>query len=200
MIWCFATLVPLKFNMVILDENITSSPHEHHRASCSPLRPYASSTPSSRHHRSMTSSSEPAPPRPPPTLSGGLPPPVGALLLGEVGRGSGKVKRSAHGAHLREDPHPHPRLPQRIRHGGCHAAGGMGSPPPGRGPGPLPPLHPEALRQWLQTTHPQAWAIGGPQAHPPPHHHHTGKGKGKGKRSTRDGRGHPSKEARRGRR
>ena len=44
-----------------------------------------------------------------------------------------------------------------------------------------PPYTPETLRRWLQTTHPHAWAIGAPQASPPPHHHHTGKGKGKGK-------------------
>ena len=44
-----------------------------------------------------------------------------------------------------------------------------------------PPHSPETLRRWLQTTHPQAWAIGAPQAPAPPHHHHTGKGKGKGK-------------------
>ena len=28
---------------------------------------------------------------------------------------------------------------------------------------------PVTLRRWLQTTHPQAWAIGEPQASPPPH-------------------------------
>ena len=30
-----------------------------------------------------------------------------------------------------------------------------------------PPYTPLTLRQWLQATHPQAWAIGAPQ--PPPH-------------------------------
>ena len=43
------------------------------------------------------------------------------------------------------------------------------------------PYTPETLRQWLQTTHPQAWAISTPQTLPPLHHQHTGKGKGKGK-------------------
>ena len=42
-----------------------------------------------------------------------------------------------------------------------------------------PPYTPKALCQWLQATHPQAWAIGAPP--PPPHHHHSGKGKGPGK-------------------
>ena len=44
-----------------------------------------------------------------------------------------------------------------------------------------PPYTPETLRRWLQTTHPQVWAIGAPQPPTPPHHHHTGKGKGKGR-------------------
>ena len=62
-----------------------------------------------------------------------------------------------------------------------------------------PPYSPQTLRRWLQTTHPQAWAIGAPQAPPPPpHHHHTGKGKGTGKGRRRDGKGHPGKGARRG--
>ena len=58
-----------------------------------------------------------------------------------------------------------------------------------------PPYTPQALRQWLQATHPQAWAIGAP---PPPHHHHSGKGKGTGKERARDGKGHSGKRARRG--
>ena len=44
-----------------------------------------------------------------------------------------------------------------------------------------PPYTPETPRWWLETTHPQAWAIGAPQAPLPPNHHHTQKGKGKGK-------------------
>ena len=65
-------------------------------------------------------------------------------MLGEVGRGSGKARRGAHGANLRGDPHLHPRQPQGGRPGGHHAAGGMGGPPPGRGPGPPPlPTFPE---------------------------------------------------------
>ena len=52
-----------------------------------------------------------------------------------------------------------------------------------------PPYTPETLCRWLQTTHPQAWAIGAPQAPPPPHHHHTGKGKGKGKAPGKRARG-----------
>ena len=46
-----------------------------------------------------------------------------------------------------------------------------------------PPHTPQALRQWLQASHPQAWAIG---ASPPTHHHHTGKGKGKNKGRSRN--------------
>ena len=50
-----------------------------------------------------------------------------------------------------------------------------------------PPYTPQALRQWLEATLPQAWAIGSP---PPPHHHHTGKEKGTDKGRARDGKGH----------
>ena len=58
-----------------------------------------------------------------------------------------------------------------------------------------PPYTPQALRQWLQATHPQAWAIGAPS---PPRHHHTRKGKDKGKGRARDSKGHSGKRARRG--
>ena len=57
---------------------------------------------------------------------------------------------------------------------------------------------PETLRRWLQTTLPQAWAMGAPQPPPLPHQHHTGKGKGKGKGGAREGKGQPGKGARRG--
>ena len=59
-----------------------------------------------------------------------------------------------------------------------------------------PPYTPEALRQWLQATHPQAWAIGAPS---PPRHHLTRKGKDKSKGRAKDTKGHSSKGARRGR-
>ena len=58
-----------------------------------------------------------------------------------------------------------------------------------------PPYTLQALRRWLQATHPQAWAIGAP---PPPRHHHTRKGKDKGKGRARDSKGHSGKRARRG--
>ena len=58
-----------------------------------------------------------------------------------------------------------------------------------------PPYTPQTLRQWLQATHPQAWAFGAP---PRPHHHHTGKGKGTGKGRARDRREHSGKGARKG--
>ena len=58
-----------------------------------------------------------------------------------------------------------------------------------------PPYTPQALRQWLQATHPEAWAIG---AHSPPRHRHTRKGKDKGKGGARDTKGHSGKRARRG--
>ena len=58
-----------------------------------------------------------------------------------------------------------------------------------------PPYTPQALRQWLQATHPQARAISAPS---PPRHHHTRKGKGKGKGRARDSKGHSGKRARRG--
>ena len=60
-----------------------------------------------------------------------------------------------------------------------------------------PPYTPRTLRQWLQATHPQAWASGAP---PPPHHHHTGKGKGTGKGRARGREGHSGKGARKRRR
>ena len=58
-----------------------------------------------------------------------------------------------------------------------------------------PPYNPQAIRQWLQATHPQAWAIGAPS---PPRHHHSRKGKDKGKGRTRDSKGYSGKRARRG--
>ena len=60
--------------------------------------------------------------------------------------------------------------------------------------GPRPPYTPQALRQWLQATHPQAWAIGAPS---PPGHRHTRKGKDKGKGRARDTKGHSGKRERR---
>ena len=60
----------------------------------------------------------------------------------------------------------------------------------------LRPFYPhQTLRQWLQASHPQGWAIGAPS---PPRHHHTRKGKDKGKGRARDTRGHSGKRARRG--
>ena len=92
-----------------------------------------------------------------------------------------------------------PANPKQAAPGGCHAAGGMGSPLPGRGPGPPPPQTPEENpRRWLQTTHYQAWAINAPQPPPPSHHNHTRKVKGKGKGRAREGKGHPGQGARRG--
>ena len=61
-----------------------------------------------------------------------------------------------------------------------------------------PPYTPQTLRQWLQANHPQAWAIGAPQAPPPPHHHHTGKEKGTGKGRAEDRKGHSGKGAKKG--
>ena len=58
-----------------------------------------------------------------------------------------------------------------------------------------PPYTPQALRQWLQATRPQASAMGTPS---PPRHRHTGKGKDKGKGRARDTKGHSGKRARRG--
>ena len=58
-----------------------------------------------------------------------------------------------------------------------------------------PPCTPQALRQCLQATHPQAWAIGVPS---PPRHQQTRRGKDKGKGRARDSKGHSGKRARRG--
>ena len=44
-----------------------------------------------------------------------------------------------------------------------------------------PPYTTQTLRRWLQTAHPQAWAIYAPQTSPPPHDQGIGKGMGKGK-------------------
>ena len=53
------------------------------------------------------------------------------------------------------------------------------------------PYMPETLHRWLQTSRPRAWAIGAPQASPPPHHQHIGKGKGKGRARGKGGRRGP---------
>ena len=50
-----------------------------------------------------------------------------------------------------------------------------------------PPYTPQALRQWLQATHLQAWAIGAPPPTPPPPHREGeghGQGEGKGQKGT----------------
>ena len=50
-----------------------------------------------------------------------------------------------------------------------------------------PPYTPQAVRQWLQATHPQAWAIGAPLPTPPPPHREGeghGQGEGKGQQGT----------------
>ena len=59
-----------------------------------------------------------------------------------------------------------------------------------------PPYTPQALCQWLQATHPKAWAVGAPSPPRPSRHHQTRKGKGKGR--ARDTKGHSGKRARRG--
>ena len=43
------------------------------------------------------------------------------------------------------------------------------------------PYNLEIFRWWLRTTRPRAWAIGAPQASPPPHHQHSENGKEKKK-------------------
>ena len=61
-----------------------------------------------------------------------------------------------------------------------------------------PRYTPQTLRQWLQASHPQAWAIGAPKAPPPtpppPHR----EGKATAKRRARDRKGHSGKGARKG--
>ena len=57
---------------------------------------------------------------------------------------------------------------------------------------------PQALRQWLQATHPQAWAAGAPSPPRPSRHHHTRKGQDKGKGRARDTKEHSGKRAPRG--
>ena len=61
-----------------------------------------------------------------------------------------------------------------------------------------PPYTPQALRQWLQATHPQAWAVDAPSPPRPSRHHHTRKGEDKGKGRARDTKGHSGKRARGG--
>ena len=58
-----------------------------------------------------------------------------------------------------------------------------------------PPYTYQVLRQCLQATHPQAWAICAPS---PPRHHSTRKGKDKGKGRARDSKEHSGKRAQRG--
>ena len=61
-----------------------------------------------------------------------------------------------------------------------------------------PPYTPQALRRWLQATHPQAWATGAPSPPRPSHHHHTRKGQDKGKGRARGTKDHTGKRARKG--
>ena len=74
-----------------------------------------------------------------------------------------------------------------------------GKPSWGRGPGPLPPLHPPNPPPVDPDHPPPGMGHQRPgRPPPPPHHHHTGKGKGTGKGRASDGKGHPGKGARRG--
>ena len=57
-----------------------------------------------------------------------------------------------------------------------------------------PPYTPQALRQWLQATHPQGLGHRRPPPSPPPPHR---EGKGTGKGRARDGKGHSGKGAQR---
>ena len=61
-----------------------------------------------------------------------------------------------------------------------------------------PPYTPQALRQRLQATHPQAWAAGAPSPARPSRHHHTRKGQDKGKERARGTKEHSGKRARKG--
>ena len=61
-----------------------------------------------------------------------------------------------------------------------------------------PPYGAQGLRQWLQATHPQAWAVGAPFQPRPSRHHHARKGEDKGKGRARDTKGHSGKRASRG--
>ena len=61
-----------------------------------------------------------------------------------------------------------------------------------------PPYTPQALRQWLQATHPQAWATGTPSPPRPSRHHHTRKGRDKGKGRARGTKEHTGKRAQKG--
>ena len=61
-----------------------------------------------------------------------------------------------------------------------------------------PPYTPQALRQWLQATQPQAWAAGAPSPARPSRHHHTRKGQDKGKGRARGTKEHLGKRARKG--
>ena len=61
-----------------------------------------------------------------------------------------------------------------------------------------PPYTPQALRQCLQATNPQAWAVGAPSPLRPSRHHHTRKGEDKGKGRARDTTGPSGKRARGG--
>ena len=61
-----------------------------------------------------------------------------------------------------------------------------------------PPYTPQALSQWLQATHPQAWAAGAPSPPRPSRPLHTRKWEDKGKGRARDTKEHSGNRARRG--
>ena len=156
------------------------SPHKLHHASCSPHQRHASPTPNPRHRRCRTKNSEPSP-LPPADLAW---PSVPALWdLGRWVKWAGGAGRQE-GRHLlhtieeiligslsdRNETSRQAAMPQRAWQ--TDAVQG---------------LHPtytlDTLRWWLQTTHPQAWAIGAYQAKPPSHNQGTPKGNGRGKAS-----------------
>ena len=186
----------------------------------SPFRPYPSFTPSPRRRRSRSprhrhprhhrgSTSFPLPhhdhrhgplPLPGPRLPRLVVPPrsAGAPPLGEVGRRSGKARRGAHGAYLRGGAQRTPANPNEAAPEAIMPQAAWEALLRDAVQGLRPPYTPQALRQWLQATHPQAWAAGAPSPPRPSRHHHTKKGQDKGEGRARGTKEHSGKRARKG--
>ena len=196
------------------DDYAKSSP------SRSPLRPYPSSTPSPRrrrsrsprhrhprHHRRSTSSprrttttgTDPSPPRAPAHLAWWSPPALQELCRWVKWAGGAGRHEGVHMVHTFEEvrtrtpANPNEAAPEAIMPQAAweallrDAVQGL-----------RPPYTPQALRQWLQATHPQAWAAGVPSPPRPSCHHHTRMGQDKGKGRARGTKEHSGKRAGKG--
>ena len=161
-------------------------PHHHHRSTSSP-------------RRSRTLGRDPSPSQAPAHLAWWCAPALVELRCWVKLAGGAEGQDGVHIVHTFEEVRTsHPADPNKAAREAIMPQAAWEALLRGAVQGLRPPYTPQALRQWLQATHPQAWANGAPSRPGPSRHHHTRKGKDKGKGRARDTKGHSGKRARRG--